>query len=614
MICWIHAEGCRVAKKGRHRWHIQSLLELMVLGCVLPSLAMAVFFIVQFYQHQRADLKQGTIDTARALMQAVDRELTGAQSALSILATSPSLQTNDLAAFHARALAVLPTLLFRNVTLADASGQQFVNTLVPPGRTLPRACNHDLIERVIETGRPAVSDLHVGGPLHQPLVTVAVPVTLQGKVTYALTGGLYPDGLSEVLKREQQPPGWTMAILDSSGTIIARSSDSERFVGRKALPTFLHRLAETPEGVIESVNPDGVAKFSSFSRSAVSNWSVVISIPAADLTAELWRSLWLSILIASALMTLALLSARSIGSHIAQSMEALRAPAMALASDHRPVMPKSDIIEVRQVADALISASRLLDQRENQRAAAAAEVQEALRCLTERSAELERSNAELDQFAYAVSHDLKAPLRAIQHLVEWISEDIAATASPDTAANLTLLHSRVARMQTLLDGVLAYSRVGRVHAPVEDIDVASLVHDIVAMAAPSPGFVVVCDGPMPVIRTDRTPLQMVLMNLIENGLKHHDRAEGQITVTTHLADGVAEFRVSDDGPGIPPQFHDRIFGMFQTLASRDEVESTGIGLAIVKKQVEGHGGEVRVESAPPARGTAFVFTWKDLNA
>ena len=178
----------RVAKNGRRQWRIQSLLQLLVLGCILPSLAMAVFFITQFYQHQRADLEQSTIATARALMQAVDRELTSAQLALSILATSGSLQVGDLAAFHARALAVLPTQLFGNVTLVDASGQQFVNTLLPFGRTLPRASNPELMERVIETGRPAVSDLHIGGVLHQPLITVVVPGPLPGQ------GDLCADG------------------------------------------------------------------------------------------------------------------------------------------------------------------------------------------------------------------------------------------------------------------------------------------------------------------------------------------------------------------------------------------------------------------------------------
>ncbi len=229
-----------------------------------------------------------------------------------------------------------------------------------------------------------------------------------------------------------------------------------------------------------------------------------------------------------------------------------------------------------------------------------------------RQRDLERSNADLEEFAYAASHDLKAPLRAIGHLAQWIGEDLGAAANPDTVENLRMLQGRVARLQLLLDGLLAYSRVGRhTDAPVEDVDIAALVQDITAMLAPPPGFTVACEGEMPVIRTHRAPITVVLTNLIGNGVKHHDRSEGRITVAMRLQDGVAEFRVSDDGPGIAPRFHDRIFVIFQTLASRDDVESSGIGLAIVKKKVQAHGGRIWVESAPPARGSVFVFTWNE---
>jgi PAS domain S-box-containing protein len=224
--------------------------------------------------------------------------------------------------------------------------------------------------------------------------------------------------------------------------------------------------------------------------------------------------------------------------------------------------------------------------------------------------ELERSNADLQEFAYAASHDLKAPLRAIAHLAEWIREDIVAIAKPDTIENLDLLQGRVARLQMLLDGLLAYSRVGRTDTDTEDVDIAEVVRDVASMLELPPGFVVTCDGEMSVIRTHRTPIQMVFKNLISNALQHHDRAEGRISVSMRRLDEIVEFRVADDGPGIAKQFHDRIFVIFQTLKSRDATESGGIGLAIVKKKVESNGGKIWVESDPPARGATFVFTWK----
>jgi len=236
-----------------------------------------------------------------------------------------------------------------------------------------------------------------------------------------------------------------------------------------------------------------------------------------------------------------------------------------------------------------------------------------LRDISERRAhadELKRSNAALEQFAYAASHDLQAPLRAIAHLAQWIDEDVSATASPDTLENLKLLNGRVARLQMLISGLLAYARIGRADLVTEDVDVAAAVQDVVALLDPRPNFVVTCETDLSAIRTHRPPFQLVLKNLISNALQHHDRAEGRVTVAVRLVHDMVEVRVSDDGPGIPQRFHEEIFVIFKTLKSRDEIESGGLGLAMVKKQVMENGGRIWVESAPPARGTTFVFTWK----
>ena len=226
------------------------------------------------------------------------------------------------------------------------------------------------------------------------------------------------------------------------------------------------------------------------------------------------------------------------------------------------------------------------------------------------NAELMRSNEELDGFAYGASHDLKAPLRGIRNLTEWIAEDVKDLAGEETAANLGLLQSRVERLDMLLDSLLQYSRVGRSGGAAEEIDVSLLVHDVATYIAPRPGFTIACRGEIPPIRADRAPLEQVLRNLIGNGLKHHDGDAGAVVVSDRDLGDRVEFRVEDDGPGIPPAFHDRIFKMFQTLKSRDTIEGSGMGLAIVKKSVERHGGTVWIESVPPRRGTAFVFTWK----
>jgi len=225
-------------------------------------------------------------------------------------------------------------------------------------------------------------------------------------------------------------------------------------------------------------------------------------------------------------------------------------------------------------------------------------------------ADLERSNNELDNFAYGASHDLKAPLRGIRNLAEWITADVKDSASADTLENLAMLHNRVERLDLLLDSLLEYSRIGRAGGAPENVDSAKMVADIAEYIAPRPGFTIACRGDLPEIHTHKASLEQVLRNLIGNGLKHHDRDTGTVCVSAREIGDKVEFRVEDDGPGVPKAYHERIFQMFQTLKSRDEMEGSGMGLAIVKKSVEVHAGKISVESAPPGRGTAFVFTWE----
>lgn len=227
----------------------------------------------------------------------------------------------------------------------------------------------------------------------------------------------------------------------------------------------------------------------------------------------------------------------------------------------------------------------------------------------ERTAELERSNRELDQFAYVASHDLKAPLRAIDNLSAWIEEDAGDHLPPQSRGHLEKLRGRVQRMERLLDDLLAYSRAGRIQHQPEVVELDTLVRSLADMQGVPPGFRLVCTNQdVSTVRTLRTPLEMVLRNLIGNAIKHHHRGDGVVSVDVQRSGDRLEFVVADDGPGIAPAYHQRIFEMFQTLQPRDEREGSGIGLAIVKKVVESLNGEVWVDSSEQA-GARFHFTW-----
>lgn len=226
----------------------------------------------------------------------------------------------------------------------------------------------------------------------------------------------------------------------------------------------------------------------------------------------------------------------------------------------------------------------------------------------ERTAELTKRLSELDGFAYVTSHDLKAPLRAIDHLAHWIDEDAGALLPSPSREHLAKMRGRIKRMEKLLDALLAYSRADRYQYTVEQVDVTQLLDDIVRLVTPPEGFAVSAQPPLPVLRTQKVPLETVLRNLISNAIKHHDRRDGHVQVAVQEVGEFLEFSVSDDGPGIAPEFHERIFQIFQTLKPRDEVEGSGMGLAIVKKIIESRGGRIAVTSTPGV-GATFTFTW-----
>jgi signal transduction histidine kinase len=223
---------------------------------------------------------------------------------------------------------------------------------------------------------------------------------------------------------------------------------------------------------------------------------------------------------------------------------------------------------------------------------------------------LERSNQELDAFAYAASHDLKAPLRVIHNASMWIEEDLAGNLTAEIRENMTLLRSRVRRMDKLLDDLLTYSRIGREtdSSPAEAIAGTTLIENILGLLSPPQGFIVDATSMFAGIEVFRMPLQQILINLISNAIKHHDKKEGRIEVSVEDHGAMFRFRVKDDGPGIPPQYQEQVFKMFKTLKPRDQVEGSGMGLAMVRKHIDVVGGELTLESVV-GQGSTFCFTW-----
>lgn len=220
---------------------------------------------------------------------------------------------------------------------------------------------------------------------------------------------------------------------------------------------------------------------------------------------------------------------------------------------------------------------------------------------------LEKTNKELDKFAYVVSHDLKAPLRAIGNLTGWIEEDAGHMLPEDVRKNFNLIKERVVRMESLINGILDYSKVAKKNSQVEEQDLKMIINEVVSMVNDGTCKVTIADK-LPNIHADRTKIQQVFMNIIGNAIKFNDKKEKQVTIRYKDQGDCHRFSITDNGPGIDPRFHEKIFQIFQTINSRDEFESTGVGLAIVKKIIDEQTARVWVESNP-GFGTTFHFTW-----
>jgi signal transduction histidine kinase len=228
--------------------------------------------------------------------------------------------------------------------------------------------------------------------------------------------------------------------------------------------------------------------------------------------------------------------------------------------------------------------------------------------------QLIRSNEDLERFAYAAAHDLKTPLRSIDNLASWIDEDAGDAMPPASREHLRKLRGQVRRMERLLSDVLEYSRIEHRRNPqsAELIDGAALMETVVSLASPPDGFTVRHSG-FEALRLPRMPLQQILHNLVSNAVKHHDKPAGTVDVTAENTPSGLIVRVCDDGPGIAPEFHGRIFEMFQTLKPRGDTDGNGMGLTLVKKLVTLHGGDIAVESQP-GLGACFRFTWPQAMA
>ncbi len=345
---------------------IRSLLVLLVTTCIVPASLMAVMLISYDYHRAREQLVQNSVITARAMASVVDKEFAIVESTLLTLATSPNLASNDLSAFYGQANDVLRGQSDINIVLSDATGKQYINTLHPFGEPLLQKDNIPQIKRVFEKGGPVISDLFIGQLSQRSVVALSVPVRRGVKIAYNLSADIFSERFGKLLRRQNLPPTWIAAILDQNGTIVARSHEAQRFVGQKAIPELIKRIAKSEEGTFEGITKEGVPVIGVFSHASDSKWTVAIGIPSKNLSSELRRTFSWLIVVSVLLLGGSLSFAWLIGGRIARSIRGLVGPALALGAGESVEVRSFNLREANEVGQALAKASEMLLQAQYQ--------------------------------------------------------------------------------------------------------------------------------------------------------------------------------------------------------------------------------------------------------
>jgi PAS domain S-box-containing protein len=227
-----------------------------------------------------------------------------------------------------------------------------------------------------------------------------------------------------------------------------------------------------------------------------------------------------------------------------------------------------------------------------------------------RTRELHETNHELTELIYAVTHDLKAPLRGINRLADWLAEDHAAQLSPEGSSLIVKIQTRVRQLHTLIDGMLAYSRIGRNLDPDQTVDLNTVLADAIRHAHPPANFSITLPETLPTVTGVPHQLHQVFQNIVDNAIKFMDKPRGRLQITHHRTGAAWEFSATDNGPGIPARFHEKVFALFQRLEATPDCPGAGIGLALVKRIIETRGGRIHI-SSEEGHGTTFHFTWPD---
>lgn len=591
------------------QWSIRARLRRLVLSAALPLLALGAYEVIVEVREEIGRVEEAALGLARLTAAHTERIVSEAEWLLSGISERPSLRAAgtghcDTLFQHFRDLHPR----FGHLVLFDAADR-----LVCASFGLSGAM-HGVPEVTRQVVRQARAERKlIVGPAHRSAATgewvvlMAFPVRANGwdggvlGVSLGLTT-LHPLAGSS---SAAPPEGAYFALLDRDGTVIARSHDPESTVGRnfRHVP-IVREMLEKRFGSLRAADKDGMKRVVGFMPVAGTNWLAVASLPTDRMSAGLARVAAEHAALVLAVLAVVGFLAWRLALRISLPTERIAEVARAIGQGGEMRLPVEGPREIAEVAEQLNRTLDALSEREEQLRALSATLEQRV---AERTADLERANAELESFSYSVSHDLRAPLRALNGYASILAAEEGDRLSPQGRAHLERIARNAVRMGELIDDLLQFSRAGRDELRRESVDLAAVVQALVEEqreAFPSANVKV---DPLPTVSVDAAMLRQVFANLIGNALKFSaGRADPCVEIGMAEAGGQRAIFVRDNGAGFDMRYAGKLFGVFQRMHKESEFPGTGVGLAIVKRIVERHGGRVWAEAAPDAGATFWL--------
>jgi signal transduction histidine kinase len=593
---------------------LRSRAIILVLLAILPLLALTFYSYMGQRNRAVAEVQRDELVAVRNVATLQETLIRNSRQILETLAQLPVVQRRDRDGCNllfARLLEQSPH--YSAIVAADPEGQVFASAPATKGPV--NVADRLGFKKALQTRAFFVGEPVLGRVSGKYTLILSYPIIDDTRrVRGAIVAGLNLNWLGGLLDKSELPPSTALVLADAAGKVLFRYPEPLKYLGKK-MPDFLIKdMTSRSEGVEEGIGLPGDKRLFGFVRLAPpwQNMRVVIGLPKDSalgrVNQDLRRNLiWLG------LVALLAMTAAWFGSEffIVRQVRRLRLLIEHVAAGDLTVRcgPEYAVGELGHLAHTFNQMADALQERAAELNKATAELHARVRDLDQRTIQLEAANKELEAFAYSVSHDLRAPLRSIGGFARVLLEDYPDKLDDDGKRYLNIIHQDARKMGQLIDDLLALSRLGRKEMSLVPIDMAKQATEIFKeLKDLEPGRNLHLEiQSLPLALGDRAMIRQVMVNLLSNAIKFnkgHGPALIRVSGWTNENDNV--YCVKDNGVGFDMRYADKLFGVFQRLHNDEEFEGTGVGLAIVKRIVERHGGRLWAEGKV-GEGATFCF-------